>query len=56
MKYELTEETKTLPQFILYRIRALTDFSDVKAGDIGGWVESVTNLSQHGNSWVYDDA
>ena len=39
-----------------YRIVALKDFADVKAGDKGGYVESEDNLSQDGNSWVYDNA
>ena len=39
-----------------YRIRALRDFSDVKAGDLGGYVESEKNLSHDGDCWVYDDA
>ena len=30
----------------MYRIRALKDFSDVKKGDLGGYVESEYNLSQ----------
>ena len=41
---------------ILYRILALKDFSDVKKGDLGGWVEYGNNLSQFDNSWIYDDA
>lgn len=40
----------------LYRIRALIDFNDIKAGDLGGYVESYNNLSQKGNCWVYDNA
>lgn len=40
----------------LYRIKALRDFSDVKAGDIGGYIESEKNLSQDGSCWVYDNA
>ena len=40
----------------LYRIRALKDFSNVKTGDLGGYVESYNNLSQEGNCWIYDDA
>lgn len=40
----------------LYRIRALKDFGDVKAGDLGGYIESERNLSQKGDCWVYDKA
>ena len=40
----------------LYRIRALKDFGDVKAGDIGGFIEKERNLSQCGTCWVYDNA
>ena len=36
----------------LYRVRALRDFGDVKAGDLGGYIESERNLSHHGNAWV----
>ena len=39
----------------LHRIEALRDFSDVKKGDIGGYVESESNLSHLGNAWIYDD-
>jgi NDP-sugar pyrophosphorylase family protein len=41
---------------ILHRIKALKDFNDVKAGDIGGYVQSEYNLSQYGTSWIYGDA
>lgn len=41
---------------LLYRVRALIDFSDVKAGDLGGLVESEENLSHNGNCWVYGNA
>lgn len=40
----------------LYRIRALKDFGDVKAGDLGGYIEKEENLSQEGNCWVSDEA
>lgn len=40
----------------LCRIQALIDFADVKAGDIGGYVESENNLSHEGEAWVYDNA
>ena len=56
-KYRL-DETDSIDFYgrTLYRIVALKDFSDVKAGDKGGYVESEDNLSQNGNAWVYDDA
>ena len=56
-KYELIKESKTMFEGIeIYRIRALKDFSDVRTGDIGGWVCSEYNLSQNGNCWIYDNA
>ena len=56
MKYELTNETKAVNGKTLFRIRALEDFSNVKAGDLGGWIESESNLSQEGTCWVYGKA
>lgn len=55
-KYILTSETDEINNHILHRIKALKDFGDVKKGDLGGWVENESNLSQEGNCWVYDDA
>ncbi len=40
----------------LHRIRALRDFGDVKAGDLGGWIESEDNLDPDKDAWVYDNA
>lgn len=40
----------------LYRIKALRDFSNVKAGDVGGYVQSEDNLSHKGDCWVYYNA
>ena len=51
-KYELTDETKDVDGHILHRIRALRDFGDVYKGDLGGWIESESNLSQDGKCWV----
>jgi hypothetical protein len=51
-KYELTAETL----YGLYRIRAILDFGNVKAGDLGGWIESEKNLSHEGTCWVSDEA
>ena len=56
-KYELIKESKTMfAEREIFRIRALKDFEDVKAGDVGGWVCSYNNLSQEGECWIYDEA
>lgn len=55
-KYELTDETIEYDGRKLHRIKALTFFGNVKAGEIGGWIESESNLSQEGNAWVFDNA
>ena len=55
-KYEMTNESVILNDKTLYRIRALVDFNDVKAGDLGGYIEKEENLSHYGNAWVYDNA
>ena len=57
LKYAILEDNYINYNGItLYRIQALKDFSYVKKGDIGGYVESYDNLSQDGNSWVYGNA
>ena len=54
-KYELTDETKVLESGeVLHRIWALRNFSDVSAGDLGGFVSSEYNLSHDGECWIYD--
>lgn len=55
-KYRLTAETMCFNGVMLYRIKALKDFGDVEAGELGGWVESEKNLSQKGNCWITTDA
>ena len=59
-KYEFTGETKQvellLRTVILHRIRAVTDFGMVKAGELGGWIEKEENLSQEGKAWISDEA
>ena len=55
-KYELTEETIELYGRTLYRIKALKDFGDVEVGDLGGYIESESNLIQKGYAWVYGNA
>lgn len=61
-KYRLTGNHTNIGNRILYQIKALKDFGNVKAGDLGGYIESEENLSQDndaqvsGNAWVYDNA
>ena len=55
-KYILTNEMFELLGHTLYRIQAVRDFADVKSGDLGGFIESTSNLSQSGNCWIYDNA
>lgn len=44
----------TRSSMTVHRIWALQDFGDVKAGDLGGYVESEANLSHTGDCWIYD--
>ena len=55
-KYKLTDDTIKYCGHTLYRIEALTDFANVKAGSTGGFVESEKNLSQDCDAWVYGNA
>ena len=54
-KYEITDETHPKSKKFR-RIRALKSFSwvsgRIKAGDLGGYVESEKNLSQKGSCWI----
>ena len=57
-KYEVTDIAHEKYPF-LYRIRALRDVGiEVRAGDLGGFVEAECNLSQEEGdaSWIFDDA
>ena len=49
-KYEFTGETRKVHGSTLNRIRALRDFADVKAGELGGWIEKEDNLSHEGTA------
>ena len=51
-KYILTEYTKEYDGHTLYRIRAIKDFSGVRAGELCGYVAGEHNLSQYGNCWI----
>ena len=59
-KYEFTGETKEFAGHTLHRICAVrdfdTEFSHVKVGDLGGWIESEKNLDQNYTAWVADEA
>ena len=55
-KYELTDDTVQIFGKTLHRIKALRDFGDVKAGDLGGYIEIESNLSHDGDAWVFGDA
>ena len=56
-KYELLlNDTIKCEREILYRIKALKDFRNIKAGDLGGYIKSEENLSHNGSCWVDDNA
>ena len=55
-KFELTSEFICFFGRKLFRIKALIDFLDIKAGDLGGYVEKEENLEHDGNAWVYGNA
>ena len=50
MKYKITDIKHT------NRIRALKDFGNIKAGDLGGFIQKESNLIKEGNCRVYDNA
>lgn len=54
--FELTEETGNFQGRTLHRIRALVDlpYHNIKAGDLGGFVEGEHNLCDE--AWVADNA
>ena len=55
-KYEMTANTKMCFGRKLYQIRALVNFENIKAGDLGGYIEKEENLSQDNIAWVFDNA
>lgn len=55
-KYTLTDNTIIHEGRTLHQIKAVADFWNVHAGDVGGFIESVNNLSQIGNAWVSGNA
>lgn len=55
-RFKLTNKTKKYQGKTLYQIEALTNFWEIKKGDVGGFVESEENLSQQGECWIYPKA
>ena len=55
-KYKLTDECMQYEWHKLYRIQSLRSFSNVKEGELGGYIESEDNLSHDGMCWVYEEA
>lgn len=56
-KYEiLLNEATEINGKTLYPIKALKDFGNVKAGELGGYIEKESNLSHTGNCWVREQA
>jgi len=56
MKYELTTTFIEHNGKKLYQIKALKNFGDVYAGELGGYIEKESNLSQEGDCWVFVNA
>ena len=55
-KYKLTDDCMQYEGHKLYRIQSLRSFSNVKEGELGGYIESEDNLSHDGMCWVYEEA
>ena len=56
-KFELTSEFVTnIFGTKLFRIKALVEFGDVEAGELGGYIEKEENLDHDGDAWVYGNA
>ena len=51
-KYILTDDVIDFNGHTLHRIKAVRDFDCVKAGDLGGFIESEKNLAHDGDAWV----
>ncbi|AJD93176.1 hypothetical protein JMA_38580 (plasmid) [Jeotgalibacillus malaysiensis] len=53
-KFSMTNDKRYFQGFLLSQIVAEEDIPKygVKKGDVGGWIESESNLSQQGTAWV----
>jgi hypothetical protein len=56
VKYILTNNTRVLHGVTLYQIRAIRDFGNVRAGDLGGWVSDDERLAHAGRCWIAQQA
>ena len=56
MKYKFTGKEKKYLGRTLKQIVCVTAFANIAVGDIGGWLESDSNLNHAGNAWVSGDA
>lgn len=55
-KYEFTGKEKQVFGKTLKQVVCVTAFASVLAGEVGGWIESESNLPQHGDAWVSGNA
>lgn len=55
-KYKFTNEIRRFKGKILHRIVTLRIFSNITAGEKGGWIEKESNLSHENNGWVRGEA
>jgi len=56
-KFELVKSDKvTWDDKPLFQVKALIDFFIFKKGELGGFIEKESNLSQAGDAWVSGDA
>ena len=55
-KFMLSDEKKQIGNVVLFRVKALINTKFFKKGELGGWIEKESNLSQDGDAWVYNNA
>jgi hypothetical protein len=57
-RYTLTDNKKTLYGIELTQIKAAIDLPqfNVKAGDLGGWIEKETNFPEFSKGWIFTNA
>ena len=55
-QYILTDDVIDFNGHTLHRIKAVRDFGCVKAGELGGFIESEKNLDHDGDARVLDNA